>query len=108
MSKVIEINEKEFDDVLKANKYVFVDFFASWCPPCKRLAPVLDELSEAMGDKMAFVKINVDENEKISKHFSIISIPTMIVFKESTPIEKAVGFIEYEKIEEMIERVMNR
>ena len=107
MSNVREINEKEFEDIVKDNKFVFVDFFATWCPPCKRLGPVLDDVSEEMGDKIVMVKINVDENENISKQFGIISIPTMIIFKDGEPVNKAVGYIDYEKVVDMIEKSIN-
>ncbi|MGN1227942.1 MAG: thioredoxin [Christensenellales bacterium] len=104
MSNLREIKEDEFESLISENKLVFVDFFATWCPPCKMLAPVLDDVSAEVGDKIVMVKINVDENENISRQFGIINIPTMIIFKDGEPVGKMVGYRDYEQIVEELEK----
>ena len=106
MSNLREINENEFEDLIKDNKLVFIDFFATWCPPCKMLSPILDDVYEEMKDKVEMVKINVDENENISRQFQIISIPTMIIFKDGEPVSRVVGYRDYEMIVSEIEKFL--
>ncbi|MBQ8749814.1 MAG: thioredoxin [Clostridia bacterium] len=107
MSKLREINENEFEEIVNDNSLVFVDFYATWCPPCKMLGPVLDDVNEEMGDKITMVKINVDENENISRQFGIINIPTMIIFKNGEPVGKMVGYRDYEQVVEEIEKYLD-
>lgn len=107
MSKLREIKEDEFNELISNNKLVFVDFFATWCPPCKMLGPVLDDVNEELGDKIVMVKINVDENEKISRKFGVISIPTMIIFKDGESVSKFIGYRDYEQVVEEIEKIIN-
>ena len=84
------INESEFDESIK-NGVVLVDFFATWCGPCRMLAPILEEVQAESDGKFNIVKVDVDENEKLAKKFGILSIPTMIIFKDGTDVEKIVG-----------------
>ena len=78
-------------DVLKSAKPVVVDFWAEWCGPCRMIAPFLEELSEEMGDQVSIVKVDVDSNPAIAGQFRIMSIPTMIAFKNGQPIAQKVG-----------------
>ena len=82
--------EKEFDEITKTGT-VLVDFFATWCGPCKMLSPIVEELSEEMKD-VTFVKIDVDEAPRIAARYEIYSIPTLILFKNGVPAKKQVGF----------------
>ena len=80
-----------------------MDFWAPWCGPCKRVAPILDEISEEMGDKVEVVKINVDENPQTAADYRVVSIPTMILFKNSEVKNNIVGLVPKNKYKKMIE-----
>lgn len=82
--------EKEFETLIQ-DELVLVDFFATWCGPCKMLGPVLEELSNEQ-EKLKIVKIDIDENPNITKKFGIMSVPTLILFKKGEPISKQYGF----------------
>lgn len=96
---VTEINQSEFEEKIKER--CVVDFYATWCPPCKMLAPVIDELSEEMKD-IPFYKINVDENLKISEEYGIMHVPTVIVFENGETKNRVSGFIDKEQLKKFI------
>lgn len=102
---VKEINDKNFqEEVLNTESTTVVDFWASWCGPCKMLSPVIDELSQELKGKVEFVKVNVDENPLASSQFRIASIPTVMVFKGGKVVETLVGFRPKQSIKTAIER----
>ena len=91
MAKVI--NSQEFKkEVLNGEGVVLVDFFATWCGPCKMLAPVLEELSGELEGKVKIYKVDVDESGDIARKYGIMSVPTMITFKDGKEVDKSVGF----------------
>ncbi len=93
MSKPVEIEEAKFDEiVLKSAIPVLVDFWAPWCGPCRMVAPVVDELSGEYDGKVGFFKVNVDDNRKIANKYGVMSIPTLIIFKNGAPVGNIVGF----------------
>lgn len=85
---------------------VLVDFWAPWCGPCKMIAPVLEELDAEMGDKVKIVKMDVDENHQVPGQFGIMSIPTMILFKDGQPLGKMVGYQPKDVLAEVIKEYM--
>ena len=76
-----QINTEKFDELLKGDKPVVCDFFATWCVPCKMLAPVMDKVSGKFADKAVFVKVDIDENAELAVRYGIMSIPLVAVFK---------------------------
>lgn len=102
---VKEINDKNFtEEVEKASTPVVVDFWASWCGPCKMLAPVMEEVADELEGKAKFVKVNVDENPQASSQFRIASIPTVMVFKDGKVVQTMVGFRPKQAIKSTIEQ----
>lgn len=98
------INENDFEKEVIQNKgVVLVDFFATWCPPCKMLSPVLEEISESRSP-YSIVKVNIDENLNISSEFNIEVVPTMLVFKDGKVVDKAVGYMPKEEIVTMLNK----
>lgn len=87
-----QITTQEFQEkVLNSSVPVLVDFFATWCGPCKMMAPVLDEVSQEVGSKAAVYKVDVDQEMALAQQFNIMSVPTMIVFKGGKPVQQFVG-----------------
>jgi thioredoxin 1 len=80
-----------FDGLLDSEKLVIVDFWATWCGPCRMLSPLLDEVEEEMADKIVVVKVNVDDADEIAMRYRIMSIPTLLFFREGQLVDKTVG-----------------
>jgi thioredoxin 1 len=93
MGKPVEIQEAKFDEtVIKSAMPVLVDFWAPWCGPCRMVAPVVEELSDEYDGKVSFVKLNVDDNPQVASQYGVMSIPTLILFKDGKPASTVVGF----------------
>ena len=80
-----------FEQLITSDKLVVVDFWATWCGPCRMLSPILDEVAEEMADKIEVVKVNVDDADEIAARFRIMSIPTLLFFKDGKVVDKTVG-----------------
>ena len=99
---VEQIDLQKFDELLKGDKPVVCDFFATWCGPCKMLAPVMDDVSESFADKAVFVKVDIDRNMELAARYGIMSIPLVGVFKGGELVEKSLGYMTKDEAEEFL------
>lgn len=98
-----KVSDADFEaEVLKSGSPVVVDFWAEWCGPCKMIAPALDEISSSLGDKVKIVKLNVDENPAVAAKYGIMSIPTLMIFKNGELASRQVGAAPKQKLEQWI------
>lgn len=97
-----KIDTKQFDELIKGELPVVCDFFATWCGPCKMLAPVMDKCSEIFADKAKFVKVDVDENFELAARYGIMSIPLVGVFKSGELADKSLGYCTQSEMEEFL------
>ncbi|MDK2876542.1 MAG: thioredoxin 1 [Archaeoglobaceae archaeon] len=103
-----KLDSKNFDEFIKENEYAVVDFWAEWCMPCRYIAPVFEELAKEYSGKVAFGKVNVDENQKIAVRFGISAIPTLIFFKNGKAMDQIVGAMPKKEIKRWIESNLSR
>jgi thioredoxin 1 len=104
---VIHVNEGTFDtEVLNSDKPALVDFWAPWCGPCRAIAPVLDELASEYKGKVIVAKVNVDENRKLAGNHGVMSIPTMILFKNGKVMDKLIGLVPKERLKELMDKAL--
>lgn len=100
---VLEITRNNFEEeVTKSDKPVLVDFWASWCMPCKMMSKTIDEIATEMADKVKVCKINIDEEQELAVKYGVMSIPTFLVFKNGKVAEMTVGVQEKENITKLL------
>ena len=99
---IVNVSDQSFKAEVEGAGTGLVDFWAPWCGPCKMIAPVLEELDQELNVKIA--KVNVDENQESASRFGVMSIPTLIVFKDGQPVDKIVGF----QSKDALKNVLNR
>lgn len=98
-------NERILSEILNSNKLVVVDFFATWCGPCQELSPILVELDKQYNGEVQFYKVDVDESQDCAIRYGVNAMPTLIFFKDGNEIEREVGFLPKEELEELIEEL---
>lgn len=104
---VVYFSDSDFGEkVLKADRPVLVDFYADWCGPCKMAAPIIEELAGEYGERVVVGKLDVDANQQTATKFGVMSIPTVIVFKDGKEIDRQVGFGGRMMYENMIKKVV--
>ncbi|MFA5871963.1 MAG: thioredoxin [Parcubacteria group bacterium] len=102
----MQITDQNFEvEVMKSDKPVLVDFWAPWCGPCQMMGPIIDELSDEAGEKYKVVKLNVDDNRQTAAQFGIMSIPTLIIFKDGKVAKQLVGLQSKESLNEELNKL---
>ncbi|MDK2846884.1 MAG: thioredoxin 1 [Desulfuromonadales bacterium] len=105
--KVIHLSDSSFEaDVLKSSVPVLVDFWASWCGPCKAIAPAIDDLADQFDGQVKIAKINVDENPATPSNYGVRGIPTLILFKDGQVVDQVVGAVPKGQLETLIKKVL--
>ncbi len=100
----VHVTDSNFDEVVKRYPLVLIDFWASWCGPCRALAPIIEELTKEYAGKVAIGKLNVDENPNTAECFQVFSIPTMIIMKDGCEVDRIVGLVPKKHIEAVLKR----
>ena len=101
--RVTELNKDNFEkEVMEANVPVLIDFWASWCGPCRMMSPVIEKIAEEMGDKLKVCKVNVDENHELAEKYEIMTIPAFIVIKNGAEAGRTIGVQPKEDILKLI------
>ena len=91
-------NDNFEKEVINSNKTVLIDFYADWCGPCKLMSPIVDEISEELADTLKVGKVNVDDNIELAEKFEIMSIPTLLIFKNGEMANKIIGAVSKDEI----------
>ena len=100
---IIEVSKNNFkEEVLSADKKVLVDFWATWCNPCKMMHPVLEELEKDIGENIKIVKIDIDKEPELAANFGVMSIPTFIVFEKGNIVASSVGMQSKERLKGLL------
>ena len=101
---VRQITDAEFEGLVNAGKFVFIDFWAPWCGPCRLIGPIVEEIAPNYDGKAIIAKMNVDENPNVPQQFGVTSIPTLLMFKDGKLVDRAVGAMPKKQLESFIDR----
>ena len=105
--KVVVLDSNNFEhEVLKSDLPVLVDFWAAWCGPCKMIAPIIDQLAEEYDGKAKIAKVNVDDNRDLAVQFKVMSIPTLILFKDGEIVDQIMGACPKAELEKFIQKAL--
>lgn len=107
MGNALKVDEASWDaQVMKSTQLVLVDFWAVWCGPCQMVAPVIEELAMEYAGKVKIMKLNTDENPEIAGKYQVMSIPTILIFKNGQPVERLVGAMPKRKFKEVLDSLL--
>ena len=107
MGNTVAVTDSTFEDVvLKSANPVLVDFWATWCRPCQMVAPILEELTSEYSGKLTIAKLDVDQNQQTAQKYRVMSIPTMIIFKDGKPVANIVGFKPKDKLKQELDAAL--
>jgi len=107
ISKVNELDDAKFKDFVGKSKIALIDFYADWCGPCQALKPTIEELSEEMKGKVAFAKVNIDNNKENAGKFGVMSIPTLVIFKNGKLVDRLIGALPKQSIKQRLEKLID-
>ena len=99
------VNSENFESEINSGKVTLVDFFATWCGPCKMLGPVLEQVADEVKDKANIVKLDIDGSMDIAKQFGVMSVPTMVIFKDGKEVERIVGLRQKSQIVDALSNI---
>ena len=103
---VIHFNKEGFDKAVAQGAPMMVDFWAGWCGPCKMLAPTIDKLAEKYDGKVVVGKVDVDEEQELARQFGVMSIPTVVLFKDGKEVQRTVGVQPQAAFEQLVESIL--
>ncbi|HYY66305.1 MAG TPA: thioredoxin [Nitrososphaeraceae archaeon] len=101
---LLELSEKNFDEIVGESKPVLVDFWATWCGPCQFMLPIFDKLAKKYADKVTFGRLNVDDNQGVAMRFDVYAIPTFIIFMNGKAVDRAVGAVGEKGLEGLLQK----
>ncbi|MBO5445693.1 MAG: thioredoxin [Muribaculaceae bacterium] len=101
-----EFNDQTAREAIESGKPVVIDFWATWCGPCIKLGPVVEELAEKYGDKATFGKVNIDDNDEVASENRVRNIPTVLFFKDGAVVERSVGLVKLADLEAKLQAIL--
>lgn len=106
MADINQITPENFDSIVNDSLPVLVDFWAPWCGPCRSLSPIVDEAADELAGKLAVAKCNVDDNQDLAMKYGVMSIPTLVVFKNGEEIDRSVGALPKARLQALLEKYL--
>ena len=102
---LVHLSDDNFEqEVIKSEKPVLVDFWAPWCGPCRAIGPVVEDLAEVYKDRVKVAKLNIDDNPKTATVYGVMSIPTIVLFKNGNALDKVVGLVPKDRLEDLMKK----
>jgi thioredoxin 1 len=104
---LVHVSDDNFEqEVIKSEKPVLVDFWAPWCGPCRAIGPVVEDLAEVYKDRVKVAKLNIDDNPKTAIVYGVMSIPTIVLFKNGNVLDKVLGLVPKDRLEELVKKAL--